>query len=276
MNNPLVSICIPTYKNEKTIAASIDSALKQTYSNIEIIVVDNCSPDKTLAIVNSFNDPKIKVFKNENNIGMCGNWNRCLDYASGEYIHYLHGDDVLFQNCVEKKINLAKQDSDIVLVFSATEIINSNDKPLMIRRYKNKNLILDGQKLAYESLYKRNIFGEPSNVLFKRKILEYTNPFCKELKYATDWELWLRLACFGKIGYIADVLSKYRISDNNTTSSLIIKEILKDDAVMINQLQKSGKFKLSFHQIFIHKLILYLRAVARTVYMKMISNKAKN
>ena len=249
MNTPLVSICIPAYKNEKTIVDSMNSALNQTYRNIEIVIVDDKSPDKTFEILQSFNDPRIKLYRNEQNLGMCGNWNKCLDYATGKYVHYLHGDDLLFPECIEKKVKLAEENPDIVLVFSATEIINSN------------------------ALYRRNIFGEPSNVLFKREILGKSGLFCSELKYATDWELWLRIAYFGKVGYVSDVLMKYRVSDSNVTSSLMLKDVLEDDRIMIEQLKKFGEYRLSFFRIFVHKFVFRLRAYARIIYMKLYSNK---
>lgn len=273
MNTPLVSICIPAYKNEKTIVDSINSALNQTYRNIEIVIVDDKSPDKTFEILQSFNDPRIKLYRNEQNLGMCGNWNKCLDYATGKYVHYLHGDDLLFPECIEKKVKLAEENPDIVLVFSATEIINSNAQTLMIRRYKSIDAVLDGKAVSYESLYRRNIFGEPSNVLFKREILGKSGLFCSELKYATDWELWLRIAYFGKVGYVSDVLMKYRVSDSNVTSSLMLKEVLEDDRIMIEQLKKFGKYRLSFFRIFVHKFVFRLRAYARIIYMKLYSNK---
>jgi len=273
MGSPLVSICIPTYECEKTIIESIKSALNQTYKNIEIIIVDNCSSDKTYDLLKTFNDPRIKLYRNNNNLGMCENWNECLKYAKGDYIQYLHGDDILFPYCIEKKVSLAIKDTSIVLVFSSTEIINSNNKTLMIRKYKNKDLVQDGESLVYKSLYTRNIFGEPSNVLFKRSVLEQTEAFCNKLKYSTDWEFWLRIAHYGKVGYIADALTKYRVSDSNTTSSLMIKEILNDDTIMIEQLKKFGKYKLPFYKIFIHKFIIWFRAYARIIYIKLSSNK---
>ena len=77
-NKPLVSVCIPAYNNEEYIAQTINNILGQSYKNIELIIVDDNSMDNTLDVIKSFTDKRIKVYKNESNLGMAGNWNRCL------------------------------------------------------------------------------------------------------------------------------------------------------------------------------------------------------
>lgn len=81
MSNPLVSICIPTYNREKYLKHTIESALKQTYSNIEIIVSDNASDDNTVNLVKSFKDKRIHLIVQKKNIGMVPNWNACIKKA---------------------------------------------------------------------------------------------------------------------------------------------------------------------------------------------------
>ena len=95
MNDIKVSIVTVCFNSEKTIERTLNSVLDQTYKNIEIIIVDNCSSDKTYDLLKTFNDPRIKLYRNNKNLGMCENWNECLKYAKGDYIQYLHGDDIL-------------------------------------------------------------------------------------------------------------------------------------------------------------------------------------
>jgi len=93
--HPLVSILIPTYNSEKFVARAIESAIGQSYSNIEIVVVDNASFDETLSVVDSYvkKYPNISVYRNGINIGPVNNWRRCVDKASGEYACLLFSDD---------------------------------------------------------------------------------------------------------------------------------------------------------------------------------------
>lgn len=267
MNN-LVSICIPVYNSENTIKATLESALAQSYSNIEIIVVDNCSTDNTWQIINSFSDLRIKKYKNDMNIGMAGNWNKCLLYATGVYVHFLCGDDIITHDCIEKKVILADSADDISLVFSASEIINESDKVVLTRQQFKKDCVLDGKKLAKKSFNTKNIYGEPSNVLFKRRFVGKLGVFNVNLFYTLDWEMWLRLSMVGKVGFVCKPLMKYRISKSNGTSSLTAKKILDDDVLFIDALKKNGTLELNNISVLYHRFIILLRLYARKIFMK--------
>ena len=92
---PLVSIVIPVFNRETLVQEAIESALKQTYDNIEIVVVDNCSTDKTWEVLQKYNNPKIKIFRNNTNIGPVLNWKKGIELSSGEYIKLLFSDDMI-------------------------------------------------------------------------------------------------------------------------------------------------------------------------------------
>ena len=108
MNNPLVSILIPVYNREELIIKSIDSSLKQTYNNIEIIIVDNCSKDNTWKLLQDYakKDKRIKVFRNDKNIGPVLNWKRCLEEAKGEYAKLLFSDDLISDNFIKNSLSV--------------------------------------------------------------------------------------------------------------------------------------------------------------------------
>lgn len=267
MNN-FVSVCIPVYNSENTIKTTLESVLKQTYLNIEIIVIDNCSTDNTWKIINSFSDSRIKKFMNDTNIGMVGNWNKCFEYATGVYVHFLCGDDILSPNCIERKVALADKDDEISLVFSASYIVNESDKVVLTKRSFKHDCILDGKKVARKSFFSKNLYGEPSNVLFKRKFIENIGAFDPKLFYTVDWDMWLRLSVVGKIGYICEPLMKYRISKSNITSSLSAKKILTDDKLFIETLKSNNTIKISFLSASYHRLLVLLRLYARKIFMK--------
>lgn len=124
ISHPLVSILIPVYNREKYIKETIDSAIRQTYSNIEIIVVDNNSSDDTWNIIVkiSENDKRIKIFKNETNIGPVLNWKRCVSEASGVYGKILWSDDLIAPTFIEKTLLGLKDNANVGFVFTGTEI----------------------------------------------------------------------------------------------------------------------------------------------------------
>lgn len=122
----LVSILIPVFNREDFIAQTIQSALNQTYSNIEIIVVDNASTDSTWSEVQRIAklDSRIKPFQNEANIGPVRNWRRCVDEATGLFGKILWSDDLIASNFVEKCLEL--MDPDTAFVYSSVRLFKEN------------------------------------------------------------------------------------------------------------------------------------------------------
>lgn len=117
---PLVSILIPTYNSGKYVSAAIESALSQTYKNIEIVVSDNDSTDNTLVIVNGYaaGNPNIKVNKNDTNLGPVRNWRRCAENAKGDFAALLFSDDILLPDFVDSTLPYLS-DPAVGFVYSA-------------------------------------------------------------------------------------------------------------------------------------------------------------
>lgn len=268
MSKELVSVCLPVYNGERTIKETLDSIIEQTYDNIEIIVVDNCSTDNTVEIVKSIQCDKIRLYCNDANLGMAGNWNKCLEYVKGKYIQFVCADDLLLPESVEKKVKMIRKDSNISMVFSASQIINDNNQMVMERHQYHKSCIVDGTKLAKKSYYSKNLYGEPSNVLFRADLIEIVGKFALNTCYTTDWDMWLRLSCQGKVGYVDQVLMKYRISISNETSKINYTKFFEDDKVMMRNIDGYNCMKLSVLDKMIHHIVYNLRVYARTIYMK--------
>jgi len=91
---PKISICIPAYRGKRFIGAAIESVLSQTEKDFELVIVDDCSPDETAAVVASYADERIRFIRNTTTLGPEGNWNRCLNEALGRYIKLLPQDDL--------------------------------------------------------------------------------------------------------------------------------------------------------------------------------------
>ena len=268
MEKDLVSVCIPVFNSELTIKNTIASALCQTYTNLELVIVDNHSTDRTWEVVNSITDSRIKKFQNDSNIGMTGNWNKCLEHASGEYIHFLCGDDIILPDCIEKKMLKIKESENIVMVFSASDVINENGKLVLHRAYSNKDCIVDGVKLAKKAFLLRNIYGEPSNVLFRKNLLQETGVFPTNVKYSIDLDLWIRLSCQGKVAFVSKSLMKYRISKSNGTSTFTVKTFSDDDKVFVENIMRYGYFKISFFTKMLHFFIHKQRMRMRLLFIK--------
>lgn len=165
--NPLVSIVIPVYNREKYISEAIESAINQTYKNIEIVVVDNCSTDHTWDILKNYaeKDERIRIFKNDTNIGPVLNWQECFHKAKGEYIKILWSDDWMSLDFIEKAINLF--DKDTAFVISWQKIMENE---VTIDSFSYKMDVYDVQSYLNNILYisKESFPLSPGCSLFRK------------------------------------------------------------------------------------------------------------
>lgn len=128
-NRPLVTIAIPTFNRAKYLREAIISVLNQSYKNIDIIISDNCSTDNTGQVVQEFTDPRLRYFKQLENLGMVGNWNSCLNQANGEYFLLLSDDDVLEVNAVEQLLS-AFDRPDVVISYCRFLYVDDEMSPV--------------------------------------------------------------------------------------------------------------------------------------------------
>ena len=224
MSLPLVSICIPVYNGELYILKTLSSALNQTYKNLEIIIFDNCSTDKTAEIIKTFKDSRITYHLNDKNYGILINSLKCLEAANGEFIKLLSADDLLKPNAIEAQVEVLINNPDVSLCITATNVINEFDDITMKRQLYKKSLKANGKIIAKKSLLSgRNIYGETSSILFRKDKSKQAGNFTDGLYYSGDLDYWMRLSYIGDVYYINEFLSDYRVSSTNATSNLLFK-----------------------------------------------------
>ena len=212
---PLVSICIPVYNAEKTVASTLQSIIGQTYQNLEILVVDNASTDGTLKIIKEFEDPRIKIYRNDLNIGCEANWNRCIDLAAGEYIAIFHADDLYMPNIVEKQVLAFLENKDIGAVFALATYINVRGQPrgeYRIPLCLKRKQIYHFQEIFIATLKYINIFFTPS-CMVKGQIYKEMRAFdYKRFSTAADLDMWLRISEKTPVAILHEKLMSYRLS----------------------------------------------------------------
>lgn len=272
MDNPTVSVCIPTYNGEKYIEKAIKSILMQTYKNFELLIIDDASIDKTVDIICGFKDTRVRLLKNNKNMGMVSNWNRCLVEAKGELIQFVCHDDYLKSDCLEKKINIFNSDNKINLVFNATCIVNGKNEVVLKRRPFNSNKLFDGNKISLKSFKSRNFFGEPSNVMFRKDVIEEIGYFDSNLQYSIDWDYWIKICLVGNVYYLDELLTYFRVSDTSATNSLMKSKsiIIQDDNQFIKNCLNNNNLKLSLNDVIVHKFNIRCRTCFRSVFYKFV------
>jgi glycosyltransferase involved in cell wall biosynthesis len=220
-DRPLVSVCIPVYNAERWIAGALESALGQTYEELEIVVADNASTDASAEIAEAADDPRIRVERAAQTIGAVANHNRAIRLSRGAFVKFLHADDLLLPTCVEEMVALAREDESIGLVFAPRKVVVEEAPDpewgeLFARPHEyfsSLERVNDGRRLFRELLdagFEANWVGEPSAVLVTRSALEHVGLLNERLFQIADLELWARIMVSCRVGFVDDVLSVYR------------------------------------------------------------------
>jgi glycosyltransferase involved in cell wall biosynthesis len=273
----LVSIALATYNGEKYLSAFLDSVYNQTYQNIEVVAVDDCSNDNTLKVLERFAKKKdLRYYKNETNIGFVKNFEKALSLCKGEYIALADQDDIWFPEKIEV---LLKNIGDKLLIHSDAIITKENIQISdSFTRYSKKQVqITDVQRLMFYN----SVTG--CTALFHNSLLKIALPFPDNIPYH-DWWLAICAAKSSGIKYLDKPLTFYRQSNNisggaeiMSIKSLIFGSLTKGffkDRIDKNQkmldwfleLRRSGLFDekrsviddmIRFHQSFFEKKIRF-------------------
>lgn len=211
----MISVCIPTYNGEKFIYQQIISILSQINSDDEIIISDDGSTDKTLDIIKSFNDDRLKIFYN-NKIKSKYSFNlttqnlqNALLKARGEIIFLADQDDVWIDNKIERCINYLKNGYDLILHDCA--IVDQNNN-LIDKSYFKLNNSTPG---IFNNIVKNSYLG--CCMAINKKVLDYALPFPKDIPH----DIWIGLIAeeFTKVKFLQEILINYRRHGNNLSAS---------------------------------------------------------
>jgi glycosyltransferase involved in cell wall biosynthesis len=270
--NSTVSICIPTYNGDKYLKECLDSVLAQTFSDFEVLIVDDRSSDETVNIAKEYadRDRRIQVRINERNLGLVGNWNRCVELAQGEWIKFVHQDDSLEPECLERML-AASSKTNSAIIFCRREFLFEAGISEEIRRYHLANLsLLDRLFSSGTEMFAKeycqivlnqikdnkiylNFVGEPIAVMLHRRVFHEFGNFNPYLIQGCDLEYWTRVASHTGIIYVPDTLATYRLH-NESTSAINSSS---------RQYRKSVlEFLIILHDFAFHPTYMPLRAIA--------------
>ncbi len=220
-SRPLVSFVAAVFNQQNTVVESVNSMLRQSYENIEVIVVDDGSSDSTFEIVSSLQDPRLKVLRKENG-GPSSAFNFGISHCTGSFIAFMSGDDICDENRVLEQLEFF-EGMDADLLFCVPESIDENDFEL--ESEKMPFIVADDYESANDYFrhffYKGNFLCAPS-CMIKKIVLDAIGPLHEGLLQLQDFEYWIR-AC--KLGYKIQVvkrnLLKYRwnLKDKSNLSS---------------------------------------------------------
>jgi glycosyltransferase len=207
-----VTIIMPSYNSENFIIESIESVLAQTYSNWELIIVDDCSPDDSNKIIAKYidSDSRIKLIKLQKNSGPAIARNMAIETANGRYIAFLDSDDVWLPNKLEKQIKFM-QDNDLAFTYSSYKLVGEDNEGL--------GLFITKDKISYFDMLKTCSVGCLTAIYDTEKIGKQYMPLILKRQ---DYGLWLKiLKLIGETRGILEPLATYRIRKNSVSSNKV-------------------------------------------------------
>lgn len=235
---PLVSVLIPAYNHENYIQETIESIINQTYPNIELIILDDGSKDKTWEKITELK-PKCEnrfvksLFETKQNEGTCITLNKLLKLSSGEFVYIIASDDLAKPQAIEEEVKFLQDNPDYALAVGDNEYVDSMGKQIFrtqkaftsnIKNAKYKTVkeflssklkidFLSDDFGSYKTLYKENYI--PNGYLIRKNIFETIGNFTKNAPLEDFW-LMLQISKYKKMKYIDEILFSYRIHDTNT------------------------------------------------------------
>lgn len=202
---------------------TLQSVLRQEFKDFEVVIVDDASSDRTIAILENFDDPRIRLSKNERNLGMGENWNKVVSRARGKYVKLLCGDDLLHPHCLERQVSALESaaNSKAVLAICGREVINSRGNVVLRRKLPFRSGLVAGKEMVQNSVrWGSNLIGEPAVGLFRREILAKNVTYDPSNPYLIDLGFWAELLRYGDAFVDRDCLASFRISENAVSATI--------------------------------------------------------
>lgn len=229
---PLVIVGIALYNHEKYIVKCLESIVKQSYKNIELIVIDDGSPDNSFQVAKKYLDNQdynknYKIITRPNK-GMCNTLNEIAKQSEGKYISFIGSDDCWMLNKIEDQVKYLEENPKYMLVHSNSQVIDNEDNEKNILDFSNKkntgylfDFIIEG----------KGGINTPSH-LYKTEIYTKIGYYDSTLKFE-DTDFWLRLTKVYEVGYINKIHTYYRWHDDNLSGSKNVLKFYYEEIVKI-------------------------------------------
>jgi len=241
---PLISIICTAHNHEKFVVKAFESVMKQTYQNIELIIVDNGSDDGSCIKIEEWLKGKqsIKFIKNKENIGITKSFNQATKFATGEYLMDLSADDELLPNCIGQLVNNAIENTDAAIVFGNCNVIDENNSyietyfELLDNQIRDKTIC----NLEYRRILEGGICICSVSSIFKKETFDEIGGYDEDLDYE-DLDFWIRISRNHKISYLDEIVVLKRKLSNSISQHFYKKSTLDLNKSTLKILKKAFK-----------------------------------
>lgn len=220
---PKVSVILTSFNHDKYIREAIDSVLNQTFTDFELIILDDCSSDKSWDLINQFSDPRIKAFRSKGQGEVVYRLNNAIsELATGKYIAIHHSDDVWELDKLEKQVAFLDAHHEIGAAFTNALAIAEDSSPLADEQHFYSNIFDQANKTRHEWLRfffsRENALCHPS-VLIRKVCYENCGLYRYGLAQLPDLDMWMRLCLKYEIHVLPEKLVRFRVRDNEANAS---------------------------------------------------------
>jgi len=215
-----VSVLVPVYNSVRFLPECLDSILMQDFGDLEILIADDGSTDGSVEVIKKYaaKDARIRWWQNSRNVGLVANHNVCLRAAQGEFIKFVHADDMLLKpSVVTQMVNVMETNPAVSLVVTSSLIYDEQSRVVRIEDKFRQTGDWDGKAVIVRCLEENaNIIGEPVRTLFRRA--QAGRGFDERFRQICDLEMWFNLLEQGRFAYLAETLVAYRVHDQQATA----------------------------------------------------------
>lgn len=238
----LVTVGIPSYNCAAFVAEAIASALSQDVDGLEVLVVDDASTDGTMEVIAGFDDPRLRVLRNDSNIGPGRNWNRVVAESRGRYIKVMGCDDVLLPASLAAEVAILEAEPGVEVVTGARELISEQGRRIVQRGNGGLRGRVSGDVAGREMVRRgSNLVGEPCATLLRTERVRQVGGFDETEPYCIDMDLWLRLLARGDLYVLDRPVARYRIV-GTSWSATVARTQDADVAALLRRTAEAGTF----------------------------------
>jgi glycosyltransferase involved in cell wall biosynthesis len=247
---PLITIAIPTYNRAELVKGCVESALAQSYRNVEVMVSDNASPDNTLEVLKTITDKRLRVLTSPENVGPIENHAKCVREARGDYVVLVSDDNLLDSRFLEKCAQMIKQEPGLPIVMAAY------DNLIIDEFYENERRVVPpilSKKLStgiwngidvLREYFQGKISADSLSVVVRSDILRRNNRYSMEYPVSPDKATWIPALLEGRAGLINECCATYMVHNSSLSSQISADDRLKDFCKMMDEISAIAEQKI--------------------------------